>query len=154
MFFSVEGIGGGVWGLRSVRLQPPKAIDIEIAVETLNEEDLPERTKPEVYRILRDTQLARTLKALHRDTCQLCGTQISLSNVRTYSEAHHINPLKNHKDLDIVDNILVLRPNCHVKCDYGSIELNIQNIRLQPSHRIGMEYIEYHNRVLAGQSVD
>lgn len=154
VFFSAEGIGGGVWGLRSTKLQSPKAIDIEIPVETPNEENLPEITKLEVYRILRDTQLARTLKALHRDTCQLCGTQITLANGKTYSEAHHIKPLGSyHKGLDIAENILVLCPNCHVKCDYGALELNIENIRLHPSHRVGMEYIEYHNRNLVSQSV-
>ena len=154
VFFSAEGIGGGVWGLRSMKLHSPKANDIEITTETPNEENLPERTKLEVYRILRDTQLARTLKALHRDTCQLCGTQIILSDGKRYSEAHHIKPLgSNHKGLDKAENILVLCPNCHVKCDYGAIELNIQHIRIHPSHRIGMEYIEYHNRILVGQNV-
>jgi len=154
IFYSVEGIGRGVWGLRSWQLVSPKAVDLEFAVEAANAESLPERIKLEVYRVLRDTQLARTLKALHRDTCQLCGTQIKLSNGKTYSEAHHIKPLgSKHKGLDVAENILVLCPNCHVKCDYGAVVLNIDEIRQHPNHKIGIEYVQYHNSVLVSQNV-
>jgi hypothetical protein len=152
VFFSAEGIGGGVWGLRSAQLTSPKANDIEIQEE--NDVLPPQRTKLETYRILRDTQLARTLKALHKDTCQLCGTQITLLDGKSYSEAHHIKPLgKNHSGLDVAENILVLCPNCHVKCDYGAIMLSLDVLRLHPSHKIGNEFIEYHNKVLVKQNV-
>jgi hypothetical protein len=32
---------------------------------------------PEVYRILRDTLLARTLKEMHQNQCQVCGESFS-----------------------------------------------------------------------------
>ena len=151
VFFSAEGIGGGIWGLRSTQLTSPKANDLELQEENILP---PQRAKLETYRILRDTQLARTLKALHRDTCQICETRITLLDGKSYSEAHHIKPLgNNHNGLDVAENILVLCPNCHVKCDYGAILLSLNTLRLHPSHRIGSEYIEYHNKVLVKQNV-
>ncbi len=151
VFFSAEGIGGGIWGLRSLQLTSPKANDIN---EIPNDNNLPQKIKLETYRILRDTQLARTLKALHRDTCQICETQITLLDGKAYSEAHHIKPLgNNHKGLDVAENILVLCPNCHVKCDYGSMLLSLDMLRVHPNHKIGMEYINYNNKVLVKQNV-
>ena len=115
----------------------PKAIDMEVV-----EADVPQRSKLETYRILRDTQLARALKVRYGDTCQICGTQIALSDGKTYSEAHHIRPLGHpHNGPDVAENILILCPNCHVRCDYGTIVLSLDMLRLHPGHQIGVEYI-------------
>jgi len=106
----------------------------------------PERIETTVYRILRDTPLARQLKELHKNECQICGKTIKISNSKNYSEAHHIKPLGGiHKGPDIRENIIVLCPSHHVQCDYGAIELNLDNIRSVPGHRVSSEYIEYHN---------
>ena len=52
-----------------------------------------DRIRSEINRILRDNALARSLKAPHKNKCQICGTILSLSNGESYSEAHHIQPL-------------------------------------------------------------
>jgi hypothetical protein len=138
IFFSAKGVGGGVWGLRSSVQGTPSAQDIA--------EPEPQRAKTSTYRILRDTLLARTLKALYRNECQICGFAVQIPNSETYSEAHHIKPLgKPHNGPDIAENIIVLCPNHHVMCDYGAIHLDLGALRVHPNHSIGNQYIDYHN---------
>ncbi|WP_145320244.1 HNH endonuclease [Paenibacillus xylanexedens] len=139
LFYSVEGLGSGTWGLRKLKQETIYAIDISEPMGTVREETA-------VYRILRDTYLARSLKQLHNNECQICGERIELSDQNFYSEAHHIKPLgKSHNGPDIAGNILVLCPNHHVQCDYGAIDLNINVLRTVKGHEISNEFIEYHN---------
>jgi len=134
IFYSVEGLGLGVWGLRAfVSLSP-------------SDFEPPKKIQTHTYRILRDTHLARAIKALHKNTCQLCGTRIVLGEGKTYAEVHHIRPLGHpHNGPDIAENILVLCPNCHVRCDYGAIKINLSQVRTHPRHQIGQEFVKYHN---------
>lgn len=142
IFYSVDGIGSGVWGLRSSLGTTPKAADIEPPAT-------PARVATETYRILRDTLLAKKLKALHRDVCQVCGIALQLSNGKTYSEAHHIRPLGSpHNGPDVVGNIIILCPNHHVLFDYGTLLLDAQRLRTVHGHSIEDAYIQYHNEVI------
>ena len=110
----------------------------------------PQRTLTTSYRIIRDTKITRVLKALHSNLCQICGETIPLPNGQKYSEAHHIKPLGNpHDGPDIPSNILILCPNHHAMCDYGSIKIDASKIRRHPDHEIGVEFIEYHNEFIA-----
>jgi len=144
LFFSVHGIGGGVWGLRSFEKSTPLASDID---GTGNKE--PQRQHQEIYRILRDTALARQIKLLHKNKCQICGESISLPNGEFYSEAHHIQPLGNpHKGPDTPDNIIILCPNHHVMLDYGVIPIDLSQVNLHQKHKIGHTFIAYHNEVI------
>ena len=156
MFYSVEGLGNGIWGLKSKLKETPKAEDLE---EVEDKIILPERTKIEIFRILRDTKLAKEIKLLYKNKCQICGKQINLKNAN-YSEAHHIKPLGKHKGPDTSDNIIILCPNHHVEFDYGVIAINPQDltiihkdsqnkffdkrINLHPSHKLSKEFLEYH----------
>ena len=138
IFYSVEGIGHGVWGLREQLLSTPDASDVEPPEPS-------RRIREKRYRVLRDTALARRLKELHRDSCQICGVRLQLSD-RTYSEAHHIKPLgMPHNGPDIAENLLVLCPNDHALLDYGAAELDLATLRQQPSHHIASVYVSYHN---------
>lgn len=120
----------------------PTASDLEEPEDT-------KRKKTEVYRILRDTLLARTLKEMHQDRCQVCGEALQLSDSTAYSEAHHIKPLgKPHNGPDVAANILVLCPNHHVLCDYGALRLNLDKLHHHPYHSIGAEFVDYHNEVI------
>lgn len=140
LFYAVSGLGAGVWGLRSFLKHTPKAIDLPMGVEE------PSRTKTSTYRVLRDTNLARQIKILHKNSCQLCGLKIELLNGESYSEAHHIIPIgKPHNGPDTAGNIIVLCPNHHVMCDYGVIKLERDNINEQAGHNISQESISYHN---------
>ncbi|TDQ93248.1 HNH endonuclease [Paraburkholderia silvatlantica] len=143
LFYSVEGIGSGVWGLRSTLNLTPTASDLQ-------ELSAPERVHTETYRVLRDTQLARKLKALHKNVCQICGTTLRLADGTTYSEAHHIRPLgAPHDGPDVAGNIIVLCPNHHVLFDYGALTLDADKLSIVHGHYIEEQYVEYHNEIIA-----
>lgn len=109
------------------------------------------RTKTEIYRILRDTTLARHLKETHQNKCQLCGCAIEIGNTIQYSEAHHIKPLGTpHNGPDIAGNILVLCPNHHVLLDYGAMALDISQLREAGDHKVSKEFVDYHNQKVFG----
>jgi hypothetical protein len=145
LFYSVGGIGSGHWGLRERVLHTPHAIDLEVPREEIK------RSRIESYRILRDTSLARTIKALHKNRCQICDVALPLADGSSYGEAHHTKPLGSpHNGPDIEGNILVLCPNHHALCDLGAIQINLDEIRSHPDHRICKEFIDYHNQEIAG----
>jgi hypothetical protein len=140
LFYSVGGIGSGHWGLRERVLRTPHA-------EDLGEPQEARRSRVESYRILRDTTLARTIKALHGNQCQICGTTLSLADGSSYGEAHHIKPLgRPHNGPDVEGNILVLCPNHHALCDLGAIQITLEDLKSHPEHSISREFIDYHNQ--------
>jgi len=142
VFYSAR-VGSGIWGLRAMVVKTPISSEITNA----GIEDPPDRKETTTYRILRDTRLARMLKELYQNKCQVCCKTVQLSNGKTYAEAHHIIPLgKPHFGPDSRSNVLVLCPNHHVQFDYGAIELTLSTIHLHPSHEIDAHSIDYHNK--------
>lgn len=147
LFYSVSGIGNGIWGLRSSLASTPHAIDCISPP--------PERVITEVYRILRDTELARRLKKFYDNKCQLCGSSIAIADGVSYSEAHHIRPLgAPHNGPDEAQNIIVLCPNHHAACDYGAIGLHRTSIRCKPGHIVSQKHLDYHNQHAAARRGD
>ncbi|MEZ9540002.1 HNH endonuclease [Shewanella sp. 10N.286.51.B8] len=143
LFYSVNDLGAGVWGLRNKLVHTPKAVDLSVGIKE------PEREYTITYRVLRDTKLARELKLVHKNSCQICGLQIQLRNGKLYSEAHHIIPLGTpHNGSDTPENIIVLCPNHHAMCDYGAIGLSLKEIKQVSNHSISQESIDYHNKVI------
>ena len=157
IFYSVEGLGKGIWGLRNSEINStPKAPD--------SGNNTPKRIKQETYRILRDTALARRLKVLYNNKCQICGKSIALKK-NHYSEAHHIRPLDKtkHKGPDTADNIIVLCPEHHVEFDYGVIAIEPttltvihkdkknpfygKKITLLAQHKLNNKHLKYHKTV-------
>lgn len=150
LFYSVEGIGEGHWGLREQIRHTSTTIDLADPDEQ-DDEERPQRRLTETYRILRDTSLARTLKEIHDYSCQICGETLELRDGTRYSEAHHIKPLgRPHYGPDVEGNILVLCPNHHALCDLQAIELNIKRLRLNREHRVDEQFVDYHNSLLWG----
>ncbi len=142
LFYSVNGLGSGVWGLRDFISKTPPAVDIEI----------PERIRQETYRILRDTELARSIKEIHEYKCQICSLSISLPNGKLYAEAHHIQPLGiPHNGPDVAENIICLCPNHHAMLDYGVIKLDLDKLVKKERHAISQTYISYHNKNIYGK---
>jgi len=107
----------------------------------------PDRVETTTYRILRDTELARSVKELHGYECQMCGHVMRLPNGNFYAEAHHIQPLgRPHDGHDVEGNILCLCPNHHAELDYGTIPIEIDALRSVEGHMVVTKYVEYHNR--------
>lgn len=140
LFFSVSGIGGGVWGLRRAARATPVAVDISEGSVS------PMRELQSTYRVLRDTLLARQIKLLHRNRCQICGLALEGARGETYAEAHHIIPLgQPYNGSDVAENILVVCPNHHAQCDLGAIELEEHVLRKVPGHAVSSASLAFHN---------
>lgn len=117
----------------------------------LNEPTEPSRVLSSTYRILRDTEIARSVKTAHEFRCQVCGEIVYLKNNLLYAEAHHIKPLGlPHNGPDIAENILCVCPNHHVQLDYGAIKIEKSTLRAAISHQVGEQFIEYHNKIIFG----
>ena len=118
-----------------------RAADIE-------EGDEAERVLTQIYRILRDTRVARWVKFVHEYRCQICDTAIRLPDL-LYAEAHHVRPLGGgHRGPDVIENVLCVCPNHHAELDYGAISLDEAKIRTVRGHYLGPEFVEYHNRFI------
>lgn len=79
----------------------------------INEPKETERHLVTTYRILRDTALARRIKADRNYQCQICRERILLGEGTPYAEAHHIRPLGNpHNGPDHPNNIGLVRRIC------------------------------------------
>lgn len=138
LFYSVEGLGNGIWGLKEYKENYSYSNSEHFIKETVREETT-------YYRIIRDTKLALDMKRLYNYRCQICDFSVPLGE-NSYAEAHHIKPLGHpHNGPDTADNILVVCPNHHVQCDYGAIKLNLDKLHIIRNCNINPEYIEYHN---------
>lgn len=131
--------------------------DSSTAPETPKADDLapplPGRVETTTYRILRDTQLARSIKQKHKFQCQICGETILLANGEPYAEAHHIHPLGTpHNGPDIEGNIICVCPNHHVELDYFARPLDPASLRTVPGHQISQTYIDFHNSHCRGSN--
>lgn len=120
----------------------PQAVDLHVP---------PDREDITVSRIIRDTRAARRVKQLHRFECQICGKYLELPDGSRYAEAHHVRPLgKPHNGPDVSENIMCLCPNHHVEMDYGVLTLDLTRLRQAEGHRLGSDFIAYHNNEIAG----
>ena len=105
-----------------------------------------------MLRIVRDSNLSRSIKELYDYSCQACGIRIEVRGVG-YAEGAHIRPLgKPHNGQDVSGNILCLCPNHHVMFDKGAftIKENFSLIGLESSlkvhqqHSIDLSNLNYH----------
>lgn len=155
-------------GAADTQFQDKKELDAEVTgrlfellllngdVVASDIDDAPEsgRRATVVHRIIRDTQVARELKGLHKNACQICGLALLLTGGETYSEAHHLRPLgKPHNGPDVRGNIIVLCPNHHAQCDARAIPLDKAALRIMPGHTIGDEFIDYHNTSMTSATI-
>ncbi len=147
LFYLVGEKGHGIWGLRNYFLFTPPAKDISTPEQNISQLKSPaERKEQIIYRILRDTEIARFVKRLYDFRCQICSYSLKLNDGSFYAEAHHIKPLGSpHNGPDISSNILCLCPNHHVQLDYGVIQIEKSNLELHLNHSLDDEFIEYHN---------
>jgi hypothetical protein len=131
-----------LWRIVSGFLGPPPTQEASDIV------DAPEdRVATTTYRILRDTELARRVKVIHKFECQICGHTIHLPDGSRYAEAHHVQPLgQPHNGPDKIGNIVCVCPNHHAELDYGVASMSLSTLRQFDGHAIDLKYVEYHNR--------
>jgi putative restriction endonuclease len=119
------------------------------------------RVASTVMRIVRDTMMAVSVKALHDYTCQVCGYKLLLPGGVAYAEGAHIQPLGlPHQGPDIASNLLCLCANDHVRLDKGAIfitdayrvvdamtlaELGL--LRRDPRHKVDVVFLAYHREL-------
>ena len=115
------------------------------------------RAETTVQRIVRNSEVSRRVKQLHKHTCQVCGTRIEIA-AGAYSEGAHIRPLgRPHDGPDIEGNILCLCPNDHVRFEFGAIVIdedfgiretasgaNLGSLRTVRGHSVDRAELAYH----------
>lgn len=110
--------------------------------------------------IVRDEALARKVKELEGDRCQVCGTALRYLN-RPYSEAAHVRGLgRPHHGPDELQNLLCLCANCHVLFDGLEIYVDSDGLvrgtrggreprplRRDPRHPMDEAHVGYHRNL-------
>ena len=137
------------------RLASPNPPPITEFVEPPSDiEAPPDRIETHVQRIVRDTNAAKSLKALYDYKCQVCGLRIEPASGSYYIEVHHVRPLGGgHSGLDNHKNMLVLCPNHHAMFDFGipqfiaadRIMIGETSLALTCKHSLAADVIAYHN---------
>jgi len=111
-----------------------------------------------VSRRVRDSAIAREVKRIYENRCQVCGIRIAGIGNRDYSEGAHVKPLgRPHLGSDTIDNILCLCPNHHTQLDIGGMVLLddfraiatnggdvIAQLRFESSHQVLVANARYH----------
>ena len=121
-----------------------RATDVTQVASDIGEPQATDRHLVTTYRVLRDTPLARRVKADFDYTCQICSLRILLSDGTPYAEAHHVRPLgAPHNGPDHPGNIVCVCPNCHVLLDYGAVPADSKQLS-----NVLPEHIDYHNQVV------
>ncbi|MET8974377.1 HNH endonuclease [Streptomyces sp. NPDC004539] len=116
----------------------------------------------------RDPRLAKRVKEIYENRCQVCRTRVE-RQFYFYSEAAHIQGLgRPHEGPDKLSNLLCFCPNCHVEFDglaiYIDEEWHVRYSRdgelksedklfREAEHAIDEEFLEYH-RGLCGLNYD
>ncbi|MEU8108309.1 YDG/SRA domain-containing protein [Nonomuraea muscovyensis] len=112
-----------------------------------------------VQRIVRNGKVIQQVKAWYDHTCQICGQQLEVAG-GLYSEGAHIQALGSpHQGPDVVENVLCLCPNDHVRFDNGAIylmdDLKVVNaltgqvtgaLKVHPAHRIDVRHVAQHRQ--------
>ena len=118
----------------------------------------PGRTeKPSTSSVDRNPALPSWIKTLYKDQCQLCMCTLTVPAL-TFSHGAHIQGLGHpHNGKDLVDNMLCLCPNCHIRLDYGAIYIqddcltaqdvitgSTSKLHVHPAHSLDLPSIQYH----------
>ena len=120
-------------------------------------EQVPGRRARSSNSIQRSTEVAKWVKRIYDDTCQVCGVRLATPGSAT-SDAAHIKALGTpHDGPDIIENILCLCPNHHRTFDAGAWTLTdeliyldliagneVGPIRVDPSHSINIDCVRHH----------
>ena len=139
--------GFRIWRYRLVKIDTTEANPAEAA------DPVPAaRRSTIVQRLIRETAMARTVKALYDYRCQVCGTRLDTTE-GPYAEAAHIRPLgRPHDGPDVLSNLLCLCPNHHVLFDHGGLAIHDDftllghpgRLHVHTKHPIDLAHVQYH----------
>ena len=110
-----------------------------------------------IQRVVRNSAVVRRVKELYDHHCQVCGVALKVQG-GYYSEGAHIQALGHpYNGPDVLENVLCLCPNDHVRFDNGAIYLSEKlrvinaltgtdegRLRQHPDHNIGLTYVAQH----------
>lgn len=131
----------------------------EVSQWLYTKEGLIKKRKTIIEQRIRNKAIVEELKCLYKNKCQICGNSLTLYEGLSYSEVHHIHPIKDFGK-DEKENMLVLCPNHHKMFDIGIISLNNKatnvihiddndNLHNQPlkysNHKLDMDCIQFHH---------
>lgn len=128
--------------------------------DSYNSVEIKREKEVTIQRLVRNTTIAKEIKGIYDNRCQLCECQLKSSNGGYKSEAHHIKPYnRTHNGDDCCDNLIVLCPNCHTQFDDLYYAINPKTFRIscifeddeyhnaklykKDNHYKNLEYIEY-----------
>jgi len=157
--------GYRIWRFRLVKLEdddiaePPEVAPIP---EAHRVGPAPVTVSP-IQRIVRNSTVAQLIKDWYGHECQICGQAIQVRKNEYYSEAAHIRPLgRPHQGPDVLENLLCLCPNDHVRFDNGALYLSDQlqvintltgevmgPLRVHKNHKIDLNHVAYHRTHVA-----
>lgn len=165
IYLGLFDVVGWSWGTRDgykvliyqLRATSGDGLAPEDVAETLTRgADVPtQRRTSQVNRIVRNYDVAASVKRLYDNTCQICSARL-VTAAGAYSEGAHIRPLGvPHNGSDTLDNILCLCPNCHALFDGHALKvlpdlrvLNLGDHQFQltvhPAHQINADNLAYH----------
>lgn len=90
---------------------------LQVSHIPVDRDGIPGKKTGTVIRYIRDTKKSRKLKQRYRNRCQVCNYRLDISPGKSYSEVHHIFPLKKGGP-DNFGNMVVLCARCHAEFDY------------------------------------
>ena len=139
--------------LKDADFEPVSATETEVGGQLPLGNEVPSRKESRVTRIVRDTEVSDTVKALHDYRCQICSTRLTTPR-GAYAEGAHIKPLgRPHSGPDSPHNLLCLCPNCHVLFDELAIWIEEDltlggsvtgKLRTHDAHRLSADHLRYH----------
>ena len=113
VFYSVEGIGNGTWGLMPQYFPP---LDKKVAKLPEYLEGIEGILREVTYlRRSRDPTLVEHRKKKDNYTCQVCNKKLQISPGKYVIDVHHLNPLGSIGIVSItnIEDLICLCPICH-----------------------------------------
>ena len=132
VFYNVDGLGSGNWGLMAEYDTQTSQFPSEIALLAY-EEGLEGILREVAYlKKSRDRELVEARKSRDNFTCQACGYRKMVGKHKYIIDVHHLNPIGAISEVTLtsIDDLTCLCPNCHrVAHSRVSFPLTVDEIR-------------------------
>ena len=163
-----------IWRFHLIRIEPePNEVALSVGIaeetpgyDTIDSNDTVERRVSIIQRLIRNTEVAASVKHLYKSKCQVCRETIK-TIAGDYAEAAHIRPLGTpHNGPDDQSNVLCLCPNHHVMFDLGGFVIRddftlispatgevLGTLYLHTDHLINLDHVQYHRALFTDDVV-